>query len=213
MKVFVVGPSIGYSRFIENCELVDDQEEAQIVLFTGGEDINPELYGKKRHPSTWFTRSRDRAEVKAFNKMRTDQLAVGICRGLQLFTALNGGILVQDCDNHAGCGRHLITNGKDTYSITSIHHQMVYPFDMDPSYYDVLYWSEGISTYYEGDGIDPELLKKYGEPEIVVYHRPGFPVCLGIQGHPEMMVSRVFGGLEQEPVVDMINSLIKDYVI
>jgi hypothetical protein len=44
MKVFVVGPSVGYSRFIEDLELVDDMKDAQVVLFTGGEDINPELY-------------------------------------------------------------------------------------------------------------------------------------------------------------------------
>ena len=93
-KVYVVGYSTGYSRFIHNMNLVNNIEEADIVLFTGGEDISPELYGCKKHETTYFTRRRDEEEVSAFNKMRPNQLAVGICRGAQLFCALNGGILV-----------------------------------------------------------------------------------------------------------------------
>ena len=82
MKVFVVGPSTGYSRFIEDLELVDDMKDAQVVLFTGGEDINPELYGCKKHQSTWFNKKRDDFEVESFKKVASDQLCVGVCRGL-----------------------------------------------------------------------------------------------------------------------------------
>lgn len=205
MRVFVVGPSIGYSRFIEDCVLVDKMEEAEVVLFTGGEDVNPEVYGKEPHPSVYFTRRRDKFEIEAFNQVGPHQLAVGVCRGVQLFCALYGGILVQDCTGHCTGRSHTITNGTDTYKVTSIHHQMQYPFDLDRSDYEVLFWSEGISKHYEGDGVNPELLRKHGEPEVTVYHRPGMPTCFGVQGHPEMMG-------KSDPFVKMINEKIREYV-
>lgn len=202
MKTYVVGPQTGYSRFIENCELVDKIEDAQVILFTGGEDINPEIYHCKKHPSTYFTRERDREEISAFKKVRPDQLAVGVCRGVQLFCALYGGKLVQDCSNHWGCGRHEITNGKETYVVTSIHHQMQYPFELKKEDYDVLFWSKGISNYYEGEGIDSKKIEENGEPEVTVYHRKGLPTCFGVQGHPEMMG-------KDDPFVIMVNNEIK----
>lgn len=205
MRVYVVGPSIGYSRFIEDCVLVDRMEEAEVVLFTGGEDVNPEVYGCKAHKTTYFTRRRDKQEIAAFHQVQPNQLAVGVCRGVQLFCALYGGILVQDCSGHCGCGRHQITNGQDTYTTTSIHHQMQYPFELDRSDYEVLFWSKGISRYYEGDKINPSLLRKYGEPEVTVYHRKGMPTCFGVQGHPEMMD-------RDDPFVKMVNEKIREYV-
>ena len=201
MKVFVVGPSVGYSRFIEDLELVDDMKDAQVVLFTGGEDINPELYGCKKHPSTWFNTKRDQFEVESFKKVASDQLCVGVCRGFQLFSAMYGGKLAQDVSGH-WCGRsHSITNGKITYEITSLHHQMVYPFNLDQKDFEILYWAEGISHYYEGDGIDPKFFSMFGEPEVALFHREGLPTCLGVQGHPEMMAG--------SPVAKMINDLIR----
>lgn len=199
-KVKVVGDATFYSRFIKNCELVKNMDDADIVLFTGGADIDSSCYGKKRHHSTYPDRRRDQEEIAAFRKVRKDQLAVGICRGHQLLAALNGGILVQDVNNHCGGGTHAITNGKEEYQMTSIHHQMVYPYDMPKEDYDVLYWSNCVGTRWEGDGVDPEKIIENGEPEIMVFHKEGMPKCLGIQGHPER--------IPDSPVSDMINDLI-----
>ena len=203
IKTYVVGPSIGYSRFIENCELVSEMSDAEVVLFTGGEDVNPEVYGCKTHRTTYFTRSRDHFEIEAFNKVAPNQLAVGVCRGVQLFCAMYGGILVQNCSGHAGCGRHQITNGRETFTVTSIHHQMQYPFKLDKKDYEILYWSKGISHFYEGDKVNPDLMEV--EPEVTVYHRPGLPTCFGVQGHPEMMD-------KNDPFVIMINNKIREYL-
>lgn len=121
---------------------------------------------------------------------------------MQLLCVLNGGLLIQDCDNHAGCS-HKITNGIDAFTITSLHHQMIYPFNLNPSNYDILYWSATKRcSHYNGDKINPESITV--EPEIAVFHREGFPVCLGVQGHPEMMH---YGDLH-----DMLNDLILKYV-
>jgi hypothetical protein len=52
-KIFVVGPAKHYSDWIYNHELTDVLEEADIVLFTGGEDVDPSLYGCEPHPNTY----------------------------------------------------------------------------------------------------------------------------------------------------------------
>lgn len=88
-KVFVVGQAKSYARWIKNSVLVDNIEEADIVMFTGGEDINPALYNCERHPSTYFNDKRDKEEIEAFKKVRKDQLCLGICRGLILWLTLN----------------------------------------------------------------------------------------------------------------------------
>lgn len=84
MKVFVVGYATGYARFISDLELVSDITKADVVLFTGGCDVDPSSYGRKRHPSVYSSLQRDKEEIEAFKKMRKDQLAMGTCRGLTL---------------------------------------------------------------------------------------------------------------------------------
>lgn len=202
LNVYVV-PGMNGDRFFNNRRLVSNIEDADVVVFTGGADINPEIYGKEAHPTTYFSRQRDKYEIEAFNAMRPDQLAVGLCRGCQMLAALNGAILIQNVSSHAGCGQHRIhnANGK-TFSIVSIHHQMIYPWDLPEDEYDVLYWADHLSRYYEGDGVDPEVMKNNVEPEIAVFHKENLPKCLCIQGHPEMM--------EHGATTDLVNDLIYD---
>ncbi len=200
MKVFVVGFSKSYSRWIESLEIVKSIEDADIVLFTGGEDINPALYGCKVHKTTYFTEARDKYELECYHKMRNDQIGLGICRGAQLACALNGGLLVQDVDNHWIGSTHSIINVSDNeelpleLDIPSLHHQMMYPYDMDPDDYTLLYISEEQRSkgYYAGDKFDGDVEKiskinTFGEPEVILFHKQNNPKFLAIQGHPEMM--------------------------
>lgn len=83
-KVFVVGPQKRYSEWIEDHVLTDNLEEADIVMFTGGEDVDPSLYGCEKHPTTYSNISRDLEEKAVFEKVRSDQLCVGVCRGLRI---------------------------------------------------------------------------------------------------------------------------------
>ena len=83
-KVFVVGPQKRYSEWIEDHVLTDNLEEADIVMFTGGEDVDPSLYGCEKHPTTYSNIVRDLEEKAVFEKVRSDQLCVGICRGLRI---------------------------------------------------------------------------------------------------------------------------------
>lgn len=199
VKIFVVGGATVYARWIENHKLVDNIEDADIVLFTGGEDVDPSVYGKTKHPRTFSNLKRDTEELKVFESIKPNQLALGICRGSQFLCAANGGILVQDCESHAIYGTHEITNGEIITDITSTHHQMQYPFTLDSSDFDVLYWSaRRRSSYYDGEGVEYPPM----EPEIVYYHVDNKPHSLAIQGHPEIM-------REDAPVINVLNDLVK----
>ena len=205
MKIYVVGGADNYVNFIENVQLVDKLEDAQLVVFTGGEDVTPSLYGCKKHRTTYSNLRRDQAEQAIFNKIDPNkQVCLGICRRSQFLCVMNGGKLVQNVTSHATGFTHGITDGDKIYQITSTHHQMQYPFDLNEDDYDILFASYGVeSDYYEGEGIDPNVVLGR-EPEIVLYHKKGLPKCLAVQGHPEM--------IPDSPVAEMINNLVKDLV-
>ena len=214
-KIFVVGNAEYYASFIDDYEIVKKMEDADIVLFIGGEDVNPALYGAEKHHTTWFNEERDDREVKIFKKIRKDQLAIGICRGSQFLCVMNGGKLVQNVDNHALMSTHGIRSDQNGLymEITSTHHQMQYPYCIKRDYYDLLFVSQfNRSRKYEGDKITKiaiENIKNFGEPEIVLYKRPSNPVCLAIQGHPEMMNKN---SITVRVLNDYINKIInKDY--
>lgn len=203
MKIYVVGPATYYADFIKDASLVENIEDAEVVMFTGGEDVDPSLYGCRKHDTTYSNINRDLKEKEIFEKVRPDQLCVGVCRGSQLMCVLNGGILVQDCDKHAIGKTHGITDGKTIYQITSTHHQMQYPFVLNGDDYDILFTAEfNLCSYYEGDKIDWNKITKHGEPEVVLYHKKDMPKCLAIQGHPEM--------IPNSPVAKMLDELIND---
>lgn len=205
MKIYVVGGANNYVNFIENVQLTDKLEDAQLVVFTGGEDVTPQLYGCKKHRTTYSNLRRDQEEQAIFNRIDPNkQVCYGSCRGSQFLAVMNGGKLIQNVCNHAIGFTHGISDGNKIYQITSTHHQMQYPFDLNSEDYDILFTSHGVgSDFYEGDGIDSNAVLGR-EPEIVLYHKENLPKCLAVQGHPEM--------IPDSPVAKMINKLIKDLV-
>lgn len=205
-KVYVIGPYTSYARPIYDKELVDKIEDADIVLLTGGSDVDPSTYGKPAEPESYGNKSRDLFEISEYANVRKDQLVIGICRGAQLLTALNGGILVQHVTRHADGSHKMIDKMGHVYDITSLHHQMCYPFDLDPKDYDILFTSfPARSTVYKGSGIDEDTIIANGEPEVIVYHKDDQPIALGVQGHPEMMPI-------DSKTVSMYNDLIDKYL-
>lgn len=67
-------------------------------LFTGGHDLNPELYGEKTQENCGeLCHERDVMETALFKRvLELDKPAFGICRGFQLFNVVLGGTLYQD---------------------------------------------------------------------------------------------------------------------
>lgn len=214
MKVFVVGPFKSYARWIDNVELVDKMEDANIVMFTGGEDIHPKLYGERKLSCTGSNTARDTQEVDAFNKVvklvkkGRKIICFGTCRGAQLLCALNGGKVIQDVSGHTLYATHTITNGEIVLDTTSLHHQMMYPFNMSREKYDIEFWSsQQLSGHYEGSYVNVDDMIDNNrnmviEPEIVLFHVDNMPKCIAVQGHPEMM-------RPESPLVRYLN----DYVL
>ncbi len=81
-----------------HADLLVDAVDA--LLLSGGEDIDPSLYGEAAHPSVVAPNPvRDSAELALIAAARSARLPVlAICRGLQLINVAHGGTLVQDIE-------------------------------------------------------------------------------------------------------------------
>lgn len=110
------------------------QEDADFIVFTGGADINPVLYGESRNQHTSIDYRRDLCDMQAIKKLETHQRLIGICRGAQLLNVVLGnGTLYQHVNNHTRPHRAIdleYTDSTETpkeFEVTSTHHQMMIP--------------------------------------------------------------------------------------
>lgn len=160
--------------------VVKNGEECDLVLFTGGEDVNPKYYNQSKGNQTYFSDKRDKLEMEVYNTYRHVP-HLGICRGNQFLTVMNGGSLVQHLDGH-GMSHDIIFRNQQVFTVTSTHHQMAYPFDLPSSIYKIIGYSKNFKsgTYLNGDNKEIDIPKDFVEVEIIKYKN-----TLGIQGHPE----------------------------
>lgn len=180
-KIYVVGSSNNYANWMEGM-VVKKIEEADVVVFTGGEDVDPSLYNQPSHKTTWSNIDRDLFEKDEFQKAKElDKPCLGICRGSQFLCVMNGGLLVQDQPNPHYMHK-ITTYTGDEFMITSTHHQAAFPYNLKKDEYKVLGWTKNMLPYHKG-GDDKELNPEL-ECEIVYYPNSK---SLGIQGHPESM--------------------------
>jgi hypothetical protein len=179
-KIYVVGHQRPYVNWMEG-ELVDNIRDADLVVFTGGEDVNPALYGKTAHKLTWFNQQRDVYEAEHFNYAQDEgKKIIGICRGAQLLCALAGGILVQH-QSHPWEHKMTTADGREIIT-TSTHHQRQYPWGGKKPRFELLAWANNLSPYAEGENMQDNMKDDKPEAEIVLY--PDIK-ALAIQGHPE----------------------------
>jgi len=163
------------------------------ILFSGGIDIQPGLYGEQKHPATdMFDPQLDAFETALLNwALQEDIPILGVCRGMQLLNVVLGGTLYQDIAdqyttdlNH--CQRDLprtelthrviIEQGSQTeqvlgtqqFSINSLHHQAI---------------------KMPGKGVRISGRAEDGLAELLEV--PAHRFALGIQGHPEEIHSDV----------------------
>jgi len=168
--------------FIEGAPLLA-YSEYDLVVFCGGTDVNPRLYGAIPHPRTQSPDLvRDANEMYVFKECYKESVPMlGICRGSQFLNVANGGTLVQDINNHAISGTHkLLTRTSSNrefedagISITSTHHQMMFP----GSTATVLAVAREATKY-------SVAWPYYYDVEVVWYPSTN-SIC--IQGHPEYM--------------------------
>ncbi len=125
-------------RIVETCDG---------FLFTGGQDVAPELYGMKDITGTVVpSPERDKLETLLLAKaLQADKPILGICRGLQFINAFLGGTLWQDLPSQHpsdivhrqgkpyGIPTHKVSLigdlrtllGKDTLEVNTLHHQAI----------------------------------------------------------------------------------------
>lgn len=187
----------GYGRAIEGLgyltsdvsDFFSNTKEYKLILFTGGADVDPRLYGETSPDDMCSCDpQRDLFEAKIFDRARKFGIKMtGICRGSQFINVMSGGRMMHHIDGHA-CGlTHKVETSKgEVFEANSLHHQMIIP--PDDGY--VIGWAkEPLSSIYIGDK-DEEVKWEKPETEIVLIPRT---LCLGAQWHPEMMGTRTPG--------------------
>lgn len=133
LRVYVVGGGFAYLQMFKQAGFVGARcvDDADIVCFTGGEDVNPHYYGERCLSSTHYNDERDQFEFEIFGEaIALQKPMIGICRGAQFLNVANGGSLYQHVDNHAiSLGHDIlhIANGEVIPGVTSTHHQQMIP--------------------------------------------------------------------------------------
>ena len=161
------------------------------LLLTGGEDVDPVLYGASaRHPTVKVDRARDDYELALTRAALDREMPIlAICRGIQVLNVAAGGTLVQDLPSErpaalahrAGAGPEaiahdvIVTRGSELerlldgtidatgrIGVNSRHHQAI-------------------------DQLAPGLRVTALAPDGIVeaIEKPGGAFCLGVQWHPE----------------------------
>jgi putative glutamine amidotransferase len=124
-------------KFNQKVRVVDKQDNFKyydLIIFSGGEDINPSIYGDKNLYS-YTNKIRDEIEVEILKKaLSFGNKILGICRGHQLINAYLGGKLIQDIEyelNEYHNYEHELTWKNSNISeffingVNSLHHQGV----------------------------------------------------------------------------------------
>lgn len=197
-NIYVVGGNVEYASWIKNHRIVDNIHNADLAIFTGGEDVNPAFYGDYVGKYTHYNNDRDVREKREWYNIRNQNIPMlGICRGSQFICVMNGGRLVQHQDNPEYVHEIKTIDGL-TLNITSTHHQAA---TLNRVYNcELIAWTEGLSnTHLDGLGREIQVTK---EVEIAYY--PGTN-CLGIQGHPEHPIMREKYPETLEYLNDLIN--------
>lgn len=161
-----------------------DHHDAHFVVFTGGEDVTPFLYGEKQRKETSNNFIRDREEVKLFKLLSPQKPKVGICRGAQFLNVMvANGTMYQHVDGHDK-GYHDASDSEgNIIRVSSTHHQQMIP---GPNAKIILKAAE--TTKWEADcwfwDVDVSKGEKnnWDDPEAIYYPEENM---LCFQPHPE----------------------------
>lgn len=189
-RVHIVGFDSGVSRMFEKkgwdiCSQIDEQNLPDLIQFTGGADISPNLYNHPEHLHTFCSEKRDTKEVAIYEEYQGRVKMAGICRGAQLLNVLHGGTLVQHCNNHVSGHLAIDCDNGARYFVTSTHHQMMVPAPEAVILGIALQSTE--RWWYDEEGGDFVDLCWAGYGDWMKYDIEvlGYPDTLCFQPHPE----------------------------
>lgn len=149
------------------------------LIFIGGMDYPPELYGQRPHPmAEIMDQRRVQSDILLFKMaMELEIPILGICAGMQLMNIATGGQLIQHLDKvslHQGETYHSVKlqNSRwlseifptDKIIVNSSHHQ-------------------GVDSAYIGEGFTPVAWAEDGQIEAIEFNSKH--LVMGIQWHPE----------------------------
>jgi len=163
-------------------DFFSDPNSFKLILFTGGEDVSPELYGDTS--PRYFcgnNKERDIEEKYVFDLAKACGIKMtGICRGVQFLNVMSGGRMMHDITNHGGRYHTMITSVGLSIRVNSYHHQMILPAEDA----EVIGWSdERLSKHYIGN-MDAPVVYKGKENEAAIFPKTK---AFGVQYHPESM--------------------------
>jgi putative glutamine amidotransferase len=162
---------------------VDALDGLDGIVFTGGSDVDPALYGESAHPTTQVKPERDAAEMLLLRAaLAADLPLLAICRGMQLMTVAYGGKLHQHLPDVLGHDNHRPTSGPKF----GFHRVDLAPGSLARQ---LLGESLEVNSFHHQGVADPGKLTATGWcPEdnlIEVVEDPALRFALGVQWHPE----------------------------
>ena len=184
-EVFIAGDKREESAFAEffvrsRCSRADTPEKSDLVVFTGGSDVDPLLYGETPHSQTRFNTDRDKADIELYRKCYDEGIPMfGVCRGMQFLHVMNGGSLYQHVDRHYGDHTMFDRKSKKHIKVSSVHHQAVIA-NPQGGMVSIAECSESNNRWFNGTKRDQMLTTR--DIEAMWYPETG---CFGVQGHPE----------------------------
>jgi len=189
-------------------------ESCHGILFSGGEDLNPELYGKPAFVEEFGLKEiipdRDKFEYEVIGKSFDRKKPVlGICRGLQLINVYLGGTLVPDIPSLFENKMHGKIKGQDqTHFIRVIPDSMLHAIGCNEL---------GIVNSAHHQSVDRPAnalkISAFSEPSIVEAMEWKDPVnkswLLMVQWHPERMtdLSSPFSALVKSAFLEAAGQL------
>lgn len=153
------------------------------LVFSGGSDIDPELYGHEAHPETAdVARERDDAELALLQAaLARDMPVLAICRGSQLLNVAHGGDLVQHLPEVVGHDGHRHSPG--AYS----EHEVV--IEEGTTLHALVGERTAVKSHHHqgfgrlGEGLRVAAHAEDGSPEAV--EDPDRRFAVGVLWHPE----------------------------
>jgi gamma-glutamyl-gamma-aminobutyrate hydrolase PuuD len=167
------------------------------IVFSGGADVDPTMYGAEAHPTTDTPQERrDAFELTLLTAaLERDLPTLAICRGFQLLNVARGGDLVQHLPETVGHDDHKQIPGEFVEHEVEVKEGTRLAGLVGPRSEVASHHHQGLGRL--GDGLIETAWAHDGTLEGV--EDPSLRFAVGVQWHPEMGEDRaLFEGLVDE---------------